>query len=155
MSEVLDQFQEAQNQAIQRMRELEPLVREYEELRRVVGQLDGAPSANRPRSNPSRSEGGRRHDIQRIVAETPGVTINQLGKTLGVDPTGLYRPVRALVSDGLIHKQGPNLYPQTVTSLRPGVSMASAAWAAGARYAQARRPLPQRGSRGRSASAPA
>lgn len=123
---VLDQFQEAQNQVLHRIEQLEPLVKEYEELKRIVERLDAdgpilAPTAAetraRRRTASTRSDGGRRDDIQRIVTESPGVTINHLGKTLGVDPTGLYRPVRALVADGLIHKQGPNLYPQSVANL--------------------------------------
>lgn len=131
MSAVLDKFQQAQDDLLARIRELEPAVQEYEELRRIaerlqspagglVGQQRAAsPTArSRPASSASaQSDGGRREDIQRIVAQRPGVTINQLGKELGVDPTGLYRPVRALVSDGRVHKQGPNLYPKTVASL--------------------------------------
>lgn len=133
MSAVLDKFQQAQNDVLARIRELEPAVQEYEELKRIAERLQwpddalaGAPRsgsvpvARMRRQASSRragSDGGRRHDIRRIVAERPGVTINQLGKELAVDPTGLYRPVRALVRDGEIHKQGPNLYPKTVASL--------------------------------------
>jgi Winged helix-turn-helix DNA-binding len=177
VSAVLDNFKQAQQDILARMRELEPMVQEYEELKRIAEQLQldaaAAPSparasaprrtrraarartaparrarstpASRARSapaasaeaapaasaeaapaTPSPSRGGRRRatrsrrsgagnrreDILRLVGEKPGVTINQLGKDLGVDPTGLYRPVRALVAEGKIDKQGPALHPK-------------------------------------------
>ena len=137
MSAVLDKFRQAQDDILARMRELEPLVAEYEELKRIAESLQlnpGSAPARRSRaakpasSGRARSQrrtaqrrtarprraasGGRREDILRLVGENPGITINQLGKQLGVDPTGLYRPVRALVAEGRIDKQGPSLRPK-------------------------------------------
>jgi hypothetical protein len=168
VSAVLDNFKQAQQDILARMRELEPMVQEYEELKGIAEQLgldtQAAPasaSTSTPRrtrrstrarsttgtrtrsasgtrarsasatggetsaaatstrggrrraSRPRRSgAGNRREDILRLVGEKPGVTINQLGKDLGVDPTGLYRPVRALVAEGKLDKQGPALHPK-------------------------------------------
>jgi len=169
VSGVLDNFKQAQQDILARIRELEPTVQEYEELKRIAQQLgldtQAAPAAasasstrrtrratrgrstsgtrarsasgtrarsasatsgetsaeattstrggRRRASRPRRSgAGNRREDILRLVGEKPGVTINQLGKDLGVDPTGLYRPVRALVAEGKLDKQGPALHPK-------------------------------------------
>jgi hypothetical protein len=175
VSAVLDNFKQAQQDILARIRELEPTVQEYEELKRIATQLgldpDAAPATapasttRRRRTTRARSASGtrarsasgtrarsasgtrartasatsggtsaaasstrgggrrtsrarrsgagnRREDILRLVGEKPGVTINQLGKDLGVDPTGLYRPVRALVAEGKLDKQGPALHPK-------------------------------------------
>ena len=159
MPAVLDKFKQAQQDVLSRMRELEPMVAEYEELKLIAERLDLQPeqaasaprqarrarqprrasrrraaaatpaasaapeasatpaaSTTRTRRSAGRSRrsgpGNRRDDILRLVSANPGVTINQLGKELKVDPTGLYRPVRALVAEGAIDKQGANLHPK-------------------------------------------
>jgi hypothetical protein len=55
--------------------------------------------------------GNRQDDLLRLVAQSPGITVTQAGRELGVDPTGLYRPVRKLVADGKLDKQGAALHP--------------------------------------------
>jgi predicted HTH transcriptional regulator len=148
---VLDKFKQAQQDVLARMRELEPMVKEYEELKTIAERLqlktESAPArqprrqarerrttrAAASRTTPAASgtapaapqrrarrtarsrrsgPGNRRDDILRLVSSNPGVTINQLGKELKVDPTGLYRPVRALVAEGVIDKQGASLHPK-------------------------------------------
>jgi len=71
------------------------------------------PSSTRgAKRQPGGSRGGSREDaILRLVAATPGITVTAAGKELGVDPTGLYRPVRKLVAEGRIDKRGPALHP--------------------------------------------
>jgi hypothetical protein len=64
----------------------------------------GAEPATRQRPN-------RREDIVRLVQQRPGISIKQIGDELGIDPTGLYRPVRELQQQGAITKQGPRLNP--------------------------------------------
>jgi hypothetical protein len=51
----------------------------------------------------------RREQILAIVTASPGITVTKIAQRLGVDPTGLYRPVYALKDDGLITKQGRQL----------------------------------------------
>jgi hypothetical protein len=53
----------------------------------------------------------RREDVVRLVRQRPGISIKQIGDELGIDPTGLYRPVRELQQQGAITKQGPRLNP--------------------------------------------
>jgi hypothetical protein len=163
---VIDDLRSAQQQALIRLNELEPLVAEYEELRREVKRLGltdatltgGAaapagkkePAASRakqqagrranrrsatsgngagagatpaskpatttarraPASQPKRSGSSARvDDIARLVAQRPGVTVAELGRSLGVEATGLYRPVRRLMSEGRLRKDGTALHP--------------------------------------------
>ena len=53
----------------------------------------------------------REQDVLRLVNERPGITVSEIAKQLGVDATGLYRPVHKLEQRGAISKQGPALQP--------------------------------------------
>jgi len=65
------------------------------------------------RGGPGSSRTSRRQqDVLRLVNERPGVTVSQVAKELGVDPTGLYRPVHKLEQEGAISKQGATLQPR-------------------------------------------
>lgn len=163
---VIDDLRSAQQEALIRLNELEPLVAEYEELRREVKRLGltdatltggaaapagkkepaasrakqqagrranrrsatsgngaGATHASKPAtttarraraSQPKRSGSSARvDDIARLVAQRPGVTVAELGRSLGVEATGLYRPVRRLMSEGRLRKDGTALHPVT------------------------------------------
>jgi hypothetical protein len=61
----------------------------------------------RPRSNGS----SRQQDVLRLVNRHPGITVREIASELGVDATGLYRPVRKLEQQGAISKQGAALQP--------------------------------------------
>ena len=67
---------------------------------------------------------GQRHDdVLRLVAESPGITVREIGERLGVDATGLYRVVKRLADDGRVRKQGAGLHPvepATVSAPAPG-----------------------------------
>jgi hypothetical protein len=70
------------------------------------------PADRSVRRQPGGSRGpSREEQLLRLIAETPGITVTAAGKQLGVDPTGLYRPVRKLVAEGRIDKQGAELHP--------------------------------------------
>ncbi len=70
------------------------------------------PAARPARRQPGGSRGpSREEQLLSLIAENPGITVTAAGKLLGVDPTGLYRPVRKLVADGRIDKQGAALHP--------------------------------------------
>jgi len=45
------------------------------------------------------------------VRERPGVTVAEVGKQLGVDPTSLYRVVHRLEQRGDVRKHGRQLEP--------------------------------------------
>lgn len=86
------------------------------ETRRQVSKptTTAAPSARTSKPQRSRSRSGsstRVDDIARLVAQQPGVTVAEIGRSLGVDPTSLYRPVRRLISEGRLRKDGPALQP--------------------------------------------
>jgi MarR family len=169
---VLDQFRNAEQRVAERLRELKPLVEEYQELEQVARRLglnvnedataqDGqrpASAANaqghrpdakikaRSAASPREESGGaapakgsaatkqrraarasrrsgdggrpgsnrasrREEDVLRLVKERPGITVRQIAKEIGVDPTGLYRPVHKLEQEGAISKQGAGLQP--------------------------------------------
>lgn len=55
-------------------------------------------------------KGGRAEQIANLVTQNLGLTINELGTQLGVDPTGLYQPVRKLIAAGTIRKDGSQLH---------------------------------------------
>jgi hypothetical protein len=53
----------------------------------------------------------RQQDVLRLVNQRPGITVSEIAKELGVDATGLYRPVHKLEQDGAIIKRGVALTP--------------------------------------------
>ena len=59
--------------------------------------------------------GSRQQDVLRLVNERPGISVPELGKELGVDPTGLYQIVRRLEGRGAIRKDGRQLQPVETT----------------------------------------
>jgi DNA-binding MarR family transcriptional regulator len=61
----------------------------------------------------SRRCGTRQQDVLGLVKHRPGITVSEIAKELGVDATGLYRPVRKLEQDGAIIKRGVALQPSS------------------------------------------
>jgi hypothetical protein len=100
-----------------RLNELEPLVREYEDLRRLAAEMGlnepsaaaPAPSTSAPRSQaPGGQMAGRVLDA---VRADPGKTVADYAKSLQVPATSLYRPVRELTNAGVLVKRARQLYP--------------------------------------------
>jgi hypothetical protein len=169
---VLDEFRTAEEQVAKRLRELKPLVAEYQQLEQVARRLglsvsndtpapgprppastkpgrrrrraanattrsaaskrDGSADAGTAkasvaatparRARPPQSSAGngragsrrasrRQQDVLRLVKQRPGITVSEIAKELGVDATGLYRPVHKLEQDGAIIKRGVTLQP--------------------------------------------
>jgi len=122
-----------------RLAELEPLVREYEELQRVAAEIGLAAASSRPKERgdapaaaadteqrPARATARRQtRGAQRrvaaaaerdarvleAVAANPGTTVAEIASVLGVDAVSLYRPVRDLAVTGKVVKRGRGLYP--------------------------------------------
>ena len=115
---VLDEVRGIEDRVAARLRELAPLVAEFEELRAVADRLgievEGAP----PRRGPAPAgDGGtravgarRREEVVALVAAKPGLTVAQLAAELSVDRTALYRVIRRLEADGRIVKRGATLH---------------------------------------------
>jgi MarR family len=53
----------------------------------------------------------RQQDVLHLVHQRPGITVREIAKELGIDATGLYRPVHKLEQDGAIIKRGVSLQP--------------------------------------------
>lgn len=67
--------------------------------------------ARAKRSAPARNGSGRRDDILRIVKASPGITVREIGKQLGVDRTGLYPAVNKLQAEGALKRKDGKLTP--------------------------------------------
>jgi uncharacterized membrane protein len=69
--------------------------------------------ARSPQSSAGNGRAGsrRQQDVLRLVKQRPGITVSEIAKELGVDATGLYRPVHRLEQDGAIIKRGVTLQP--------------------------------------------
>jgi MarR family len=53
----------------------------------------------------------RQQDVLRLVNARPGITVSDIAKQLGVDATGVPRPVHKLEQQGAIIKEGAALQP--------------------------------------------
>lgn len=111
-----------------RLKELRPLVDEFQRLEAAVAALDGvgAPqaagagqSARRPkRSSASggsaggagrgrpKGSGTRSKQALAAVKGQPGITIPELAQTMGIAQNYLYRVMPELQKDGLVRKEG-------------------------------------------------
>jgi predicted HTH transcriptional regulator len=128
----MDQLHDLEATVAKRMAELKPMVDEYAELEQVAQRLGVKPAAGSPAATRSRGRGrgattttarrrgrkpatnGRRSEraeqILAMAAEQPGITVAEVAKKMGVDATGLYRPVRRLLREGRLSKTGTELY---------------------------------------------
>jgi hypothetical protein len=136
---VLEDLRGLEARVVSRIRELEGAVTELNELHAVAERLGIDISATKPRSTqatrksatgsrrvsatstarkPRRSaakragstrSAGRRDDVVRAIKDQPGVTVREIGQQLGVDPTGLYRVVNKLQSDGIVKRKAGKL----------------------------------------------
>jgi transcriptional regulator of acetoin/glycerol metabolism len=127
---VLDDLQGLEKRVKDRMRELRPMLAEYQELESVARRLgldvEEEPAQQRPartrrtsrtqqRVSPSRRPraraGSRRDQLLSLVQQQPGITVREAGEQLGVDGTSLYRVVRRLEQEGAVKKEGTHLQP--------------------------------------------
>jgi len=113
-----------------RLKELKPLVGEYQRLSVAAAVLDGVgrgggPTASAAPKRPSavrkpRAAGrrgrptgtGKRAEqaLDGVKAE-PGITIVDLADRLGIKPNYLYRVLPQLAAQGLVEKRGPGWHP--------------------------------------------
>ena len=127
---VLEELRGIEDRVTARLRELAPLVSEFEELRAVADRLGidvdavaAAPkkpartraAGTRPgpkRGSDTKAIGAqRRVDVLKLIQAHPGLTVAQVAERLSVDRTGLYRVIRRLEADGQIRKEGAKLLP--------------------------------------------
>jgi hypothetical protein len=117
-----------------RLKELKPLVEEYERLQAAAAALDGVTTAPLLASTPTRSKrraperatgpartrgashgtragqpkrsGTRAAEALALVRATPGITVSEIAKKMGIKQNYLYRVLPGLAQDGLVVKVG-------------------------------------------------
>jgi hypothetical protein len=106
-----------------RLKELEPLVEEAAQLKRLLASFEQAQTASPPRATSPRrgaqpkkrarrgrpagsSTGSRAAEALRLVGERPGITVAELAESMGIGPTYLYRVMPSLERDGKVRKAG-------------------------------------------------
>jgi len=116
-----------------RLKELKPLVEEYQRLQAAAAALDGVPtttaaprsngrtaksSARRRSSNGTgrrgrpKGSGTRGAEALALVKASPGITIPELAEKMGIKQNYLYRVLPGLAEDGLVSKDGRGWHPK-------------------------------------------
>ena len=130
MADFLD---EKKREISERLKELKPLVEEYQRLEAAAAALDGvsatggsatggsaaarpraarrAPSGTRRRGRP-RGSGTRARQALELVRSRPGITIPEMAEEMGIKQNYLYRVLPGLQKDGLVRKEGRGWHPQ-------------------------------------------
>jgi hypothetical protein len=109
-----------------RLRELRPLVDEYNRLEKAAAALSGVGGAQRavaaPRRRGSGSGGGNRRGRPRgsgnrakqaleLVRTRPGITISEMASAMKIQPNYLYRVMPTLESEGQVVKRDKGWHP--------------------------------------------
>lgn len=110
-----------------RLRELRPLVDEYQRLEQAAAALAGVtktgPSRTRQRASTrsGKSAGGRRGrprgsgkralQAHELVSARPGITIPELAEAMKIQTNYLYRVMPTLQAEGKIRKEGKGWHP--------------------------------------------
>jgi transposase-like protein len=126
-----------------RLRELAPLVSEYEELNTIATAIDangtskptGTHRGRRGGTGSSRKHTRRRRrggptraqQVQDLVSQQPGITVSETARKLNVAPTGLYSVARRLATEGAIRKQGTGWIPVGKSPATPATPAAKPA----------------------------
>jgi CRP-like cAMP-binding protein len=121
-----DFLQEKKNEINARLKELKPLVEEFQRLEAAAAALSGveasgrgaAPARSRSPRKASGSGGGdgrrgrpkgsgtRAKEALELVRSRPGVTIPEIAEAMGIKQNYLYRVMPELQKDGLVRKEG-------------------------------------------------
>jgi hypothetical protein len=108
-----------------RLRELRPLVDEYNRLEKAAAALAGVgdgqprPAPRRRRSSGGRGTrrgrprgtGSRAKQALELVRARPGITIAEMADSMGIKANYLYRVMPTLQSDGQVRKRGRGWHP--------------------------------------------
>lgn len=110
-----------------RLRELRPLVDEYQRLEKAAAALAGVtgsrPARTAQRSSTRRRGGGggkrgrprgsgkRALQAHELVSARPGITIPELADAMKIQTNYLYRVMPALQAEGKIRKEGSGWHP--------------------------------------------
>jgi hypothetical protein len=102
-----------------RMRELRPLVDEYQQLEKAAAALAGvggnrAPTARRrttSRRGRPRGSGTRAKQALELVRARPGITIRDMADAMKIKANYLYRVMPALEADGQVKRRDGGWHP--------------------------------------------
>jgi hypothetical protein len=107
-----------------RLRELRPLVDEYNRLEKAAAALAGvgggtatAPrrrrssNGGRPRRGRPRGSGNRAKQALELVRARPGITITELADAMGIKANYLYRVMPTLQKEGQVKKRDKGWHP--------------------------------------------
>ncbi len=130
----IDFLDEKRHEIAARLKELRPLVDEYQRLDSAAAALDGVPASldatPATRRAPARAAARKRgatHGARRgrpkgsgtrgaealaLVKANPGITIPEIAEKMGIKQNYLYRVLPGLAQDGLIVKDGRGWKPK-------------------------------------------
>jgi hypothetical protein len=106
-----------------RMRELRPLVDEYQRLEKAAEALagvGGSGAARRTRASGTRrrrgrgrprGSGTRAKEALELVRTRPGITISEMADSMGIKANYLYRVLPTLEAEGQVKKDGRGWHP--------------------------------------------
>jgi hypothetical protein len=134
-----DFLEEKKREIDARLKELRPLVEEFQRLEAAAAALNGlsespAASASTPARGRSRRTGGaarsgggsgsgsgrrgrprgsgtRAKQALELVRSRPGISIPEIAQEMGIQQNYLYRVLPALQKDGLVRKEGKGWHP--------------------------------------------
>lgn len=109
-----------------RLRELRPLVDEYNRLEKAAAALSGVGGAQRAAAVPRRrgssagganrrgrprGSGNRAKQALELVRTRPGITISEMASAMKIQPNYLYRVMPTLESEGQVVKRDKGWHP--------------------------------------------
>jgi winged helix-turn-helix DNA-binding protein len=105
-----------------RMREIKPIVDEYQQLQKAAAALSGLDGRGARRRGARRGSTGRRRGRPRgsgtraiqaleLVKANPGITISELAGHMNIKANYLYRVLPTLESEGKVKKDGRGWKP--------------------------------------------
>jgi hypothetical protein len=116
MADFLD---EKRNEIDARMRELRPLVDEYQRLEKAAAALAGVGGGRAPtrrrratgRRGRPRGTGTRSKQALELVRARPGITIGEMADAMKIKANYLYRVMPALEAEGQVKKRDRGWHP--------------------------------------------
>ena len=103
-----------------RMRELRPLVEEYQRLEKAASALEGVGAnrttatrrrTTRARRGRPRGSGTRAKQALELVRARPGITIREMADAMQIKANYLYRVMPALEADGQVKRRDGGWHP--------------------------------------------
>jgi hypothetical protein len=119
LAAMADFLDEKRREIEARLKELRPLVEEYDRLQKAAAALAGvgngrtrAASAPRRRGRGRpRGSGTRAKQALELVRARPGITIRELSEAMGIHANYLYRVMPTLESEGQVVKRDKGWHP--------------------------------------------